>query len=462
MPTITTRGAMSAQGFGFASASLGGPYYIGYYNYSNSAGSRAFTVVTDSSSNAYFLGYDGLGTNNMFAQYSKAGVLGTQKYIATTSPAYWASSAIDASNNIYVVNSAVGSAEFIMKLTTTPAISYQKYVQPTSGVYIVQVQSTQKGPTIAIDSSGNLYGTFLAILNTCCATPYTYIYKLTSTGTKSFTEIVIDTHSPSDVVGISCNGTNIFVLSNGGTGLQRIYKLDLTGALQSTTNLTNYDSYGINSDSSGNVYVAGVIYPGSNNGMYIAKLNGTTISWQKVLTSRAYGTNFFSSIAVDANSNVYVAGHDTDKIPASTPAVYYPIIQLAKYNSSGTIQWQRSITWNGSTYSHSKNLNIGKITLDANGDLIITGWMNYYDVCSVTNYGAFTMKVPPDGSKTGTYTVGSETFVYAVSTQTDAASSATASNPGTMTILNDSGGTSANTGYGPFVTTTHTSTVVAL
>ena len=82
---------------------------------------------------------------------------------------------------------------------------------------------------------------------------------------------------------------------------------------------------------------------------------------------------------------------------------------IAKYNTSGTIQWQRSL---GST-AESSGLHIA---INSLGDIYVSGFTE------VSGPRSFLFaKLPSDGSRTGTYTVGGYSFTYAASTLTDAA-----------------------------------------
>ena len=75
-----------------------------------------------------------------------------------------------------------------------------------------------------------------------------------------------------------------------------------------------------------------------------------------------------------------------------------------KFNSSGTLQWQRQWTSSGAT------LYLGRFTIVGNN--ILGSLTADYGGGSV--YGVDFI-VPADGSKTGTYSVGGKSFTYASS-----------------------------------------------
>jgi hypothetical protein len=105
---------------------------------------------------------------------------------------------------------------------------------------------------------------------------------------------------------------------------------------------------------------------------------------------------------------------------------------IFKYNTSGVIQWQRSLARTSGTIA------LRGITLDTSNNLLVTGETNL-------NAGdIFTIKVPTDGSKTGTYSVGGGSFVYAASSITEGASSHTSTTNGSGGSHTLSSSTSTN------------------
>ena len=98
------------------------------------------------------------------------------------------------------------------------------------------------------------------------------------------------------------------------------------------------NGYGVTTDSSGNFYVIGTSNDG-NTYPIIAKYNSSgVIQWQRKLRQTISGTG--RGIAVDSSGNVYICG------AGYTGSLFYII--TAKYDSSGAIQWQRSLQKNQS------------------------------------------------------------------------------------------------------------------
>lgn len=116
-----------------------------------------------------------------------------------------------------------------------------------------------------------------------------------------------------------------------------------TTAGWSCASLQNILIYGMDVDSSGNIYIAGY----NNNGGYgyIAKLTPSfSIVWQV----NYQGSGTFNRIKVASSGNVYATGYNTGQVTVTV-----------KYNSSGTLQWQRTIAAQAGYNSIGNDLAIG-------------------------------------------------------------------------------------------------------
>jgi Beta-propeller repeat len=111
-------------------------------------------------------------------------------------------------------------------------------------------------------------------------------------------------------------------------------------------------------DSSGNVYVVGYSNDAATNyarGLLVKFNSSGALQWQKLLT----GTNYlyFYNLAIDSSNNIYVTGY------GQIASIYY--IVIVKYNSSGALLWQRSL---GPVYNSSPP---NGIALDSSGNVYI-------------------------------------------------------------------------------------------
>lgn len=123
-----------------------------------------------------------------------------------------------------------------------------------------------------------------------------------------------------------------------------VFKWDRDGALIWARNVSGPFINGGWIDASGNVYLAGAYYSSNYYG-WLAKLDTSgTLQWQRSLNGS--GQELWYNAAVDASGNVYVAGYSTSSGGSGNADAL-----IAKYNSAGTLQWQRSIGGSGNEYA---------------------------------------------------------------------------------------------------------------
>lgn len=141
------------------------------------------------------------------------------------------------------------------------------------------------------------------------------------------------------MLGADSNG-NIYA-----SATSTVFKWDRDGALVWARTVSGPFLSGGWVDADGNVYLAGAFYS-SNYFAWLAKLNSAgTLQWQRTLNGS--GQDLWYNAAVDVAGNVYVAGYTN----TSGGSGNYDAL-LAKYNSAGTLQWQRSIGGSGNEYAN--------------------------------------------------------------------------------------------------------------
>ena len=150
-----------------------------------------------------------------------------------------------------------------------------------------------------------------------------------------------------------------FGASGGGTstdiGLSKTYWIS---GLE-TNNGDGNRGYGVAVDNNdGSVYAAGVCrtdtsgLPNGKQDLYLVKYSKSgVIQWQRLLKTvdSTNGRTYGRGVDLDGEGNVYVCAHSQNSSKGGSGNGYN--IQLAKFNSSGTIQWQRSYGQNDSHFT---------------------------------------------------------------------------------------------------------------
>lgn len=212
------------------------------------------------------------------------------------------------------------------------------------------------------------------------------------------------------------------------TGYAYLLKSDSTGAQQLAVGYrntsVNNELHALKFGADGYLYAIMVTAYNDNQMMKLDPSNGNII-WQRRLTyaGGAYGGANFS-LDIDSSGNVYMAYSQTIGIA------------IAKWNSSGTLLWNRDIAVSG-----------GIVTIDGS-QIVISG--NDYFIFSRTRTvsgglgSPVTFRLPTDGSKTGSYSNNGNTYSYSVGSGAESAGTINATYPalGSYTSLS-TGSTSA-------------------
>ena len=267
------------------------------------------------------------------------------------------------------------------------------------------------GGGVMVDVNGNVYAGGYQTTNY-----YGLFIKYNSSGTLQFQKEYYPSIGGTDygcLAGGSLNAnkadlSNIQLYHTGyvtSTEGAYLVKFSSSGLIQWARLLTgegggNAEGNGLGSDDSDNVIMT---FHGVTSGQHhigVAKYNSSgTLQWQRKID----GVNGKGGIAIDESDNIYISG----KVSSGSKIFW------AKYNTSGTIQLQR--TWDSSGSEDIRDMRVD----DQGGvvAVIISGWT------STGNDPGLLLKLPGDGSGTGTY--GS--YTYAVSTLTESANTGTES-----------------------------------
>jgi len=398
MPTIVTRGAASANGFG-AFASLGGGYWIG--NLFTSNASPGYSITADSVGNAYAVGTTNSNGGFVLIKINPSGVIQWQKNVFFNG--LGVSVAVDSSGNPHICGYLNNGCDLEMrfaKLDTSGTLQLQRSYNASG--------QNDYAYSISVDSSGNIY-----VFGIGVATFVTF--KVNSSGTMQWQRILSGTGAEGISMSADSSG-NVYVIGRAvplyATNAVFV-KYNTSGTLQWQRQLSPggsnvFNGQGITADSSGNVYICGYSNVTGFNGFCVAKYNSSgTLQWQRLL-STSYSMAAFS-IASDFSGNVYICGQGNVNSGSNA-------LVIAKYNTSGVIQWQRYLrSTAGEIYGRS-------ISVNSKGDVFVLG------SGSKNGFNSFFMaKLPSDGSRTGTYTLDGATITYDATSATDSALTFTSS-----------------------------------
>lgn len=406
------------------------------------------SIAVDSDGNSYIAGsyQDTAGTISVqmfLTKYDISGTLQWSKQIGNSSgnvsdEAY--SVAVDGSGNVYLAGNFVSSSLnyfSVIKLNNAGNILWQRRVSTSDRMYAYSV---------AVDSGGNVYAVGASNLG---GAP---LVKYNSSGTLQWQRrIGTATAVVGYGVGVDSSG-NVYVTGKGSS-LYFVIKYNSSGTLQWQRQLTSGggNNFGVKIavSPSGDVYLGGSTT--SYSTLFIAKYDTSgNIQWQRKLS----GTNDAGGqdIAIDVNGNAYINGYCYLGTSGGFSVNGYLI---AKYNSSGALQWQRIIKRTGL----GANLTGCGVSVDSIGNFYVTGYATPNDGSGLP-FAALSAKLPDNGSLTGTYTVGNFTDLnYGAASFTDAA--------GTLvdavgTLADAAGSYSSSASTLPISDSTLTSTVTTI
>ena len=130
--------------------------------------------------------------------------------------------------------------------------------------------------------------------------------------------------------------------SSGALQWQRTIKGNASASTNSQAEYYNYTKLdGVTIDNNGDILVCGTLYYSRYDG-FIAKFNSSgTIQWQKQFGSSTSWT-VLNNIKTDSSGNIFIAGNSNFGAGAAVQGGYHGL--LARFNSSGALQWLRKFT----------------------------------------------------------------------------------------------------------------------
>jgi microcystin-dependent protein len=442
-----------------ATDTFGNVYMTGYYSSDpvtirNADGTAFRTLAYDGSQIVFVVKYSSSGRAQWAIRIDGAGA-DDSNGIAT-----------DAGGNFYVTGYYTGSATFynsdgtsfgtLSASSGSTAAFIIKY--NTSGVaqWTTQIDggSNDIGYAITTDSNGNVYvtgshngtvsvfnsdgTTFGTLANSGGASAFVVKYNTSGTaqwatrvdGTGADVGYGIATDSDGNVCVtgrfagtvsfFNADGTTFGTLIASGSNGAFIVKYNTFGAVQWRARVDgsgNDQGYGIDTDSSGNVYVTGfntgtvTVYnaDGTSFGnitadsgsvaVYIAKYNTSgVVQWATRLDGPT--TDIATAIAVDSFGNVYITGYYTgtvnvyninNNIFGTLSSEGSNAVYIVKYNTSGIAQWATKIDGAGDDQGYG-------IATDNFGNVYVTGFYTSNPITIFNPDGTIFRTLPNSGS----------------------------------------------------------------
>jgi len=337
-----------------------------------------YGLAIDTSNNVYLCtGYYNAG-GTWIGKYDSNLNPTWQRYISGGFNAYGGCIA-DSSGAVYISGNEGGAGNFwvIAKLNSSGSLVWQNKISRGSADGV----SPTGGNSLTADQT-QVY-----------LTGYGYLRLDTSNGSPNYWQQGSASFNGGTTGGAVDNSGNYifhFRQSTGGPAFSicRVNSSNsrLWGRQSSSTSFTSsFQSLAMMSN--GNFAIVGFA-GGSFTIAVVAQATGDTV-WSNGLTSSNTFRNF-SGVTVDGSNNIYAT------FSIGSP---YQWIVIVKYNSTGTVQWVRKVVASG---------------YDAQSWAIKTDSIgNVYCTANWNNTGSL-LKIPSDGSKTGSWTINGVSVSYGV------------------------------------------------
>src|SRR5437867_1576045 len=311
--------------------------------------------------------------------------------------------AVDGSGNVYVTGSSFGPGTCNLACVDYATIKYDSSgTQQWAARYNGPASDSDQASAIAVDASGNVYVTGSSIGTTWPDYDYATI-KYDSSGQQQWVARYSGPGNDLDfgnAIAVDASG-NVYVTGasfGSGTGFDyATVKYDSSGQQQWVGRYNgpandDDEAHAITIDGSGNVYVTGYsVGSGTQEDYATIKYDASgTEEWVARYNGQANFNDDAAAIAVDASGNVYVAGWSV----GSGSGYDYATV---KYDSSGAEQWIARYDGAASVDDQSY-----AIAVDDSGDVCVTGYSTVDAKTGLTDYT--TIKYSQSSSPTPTPT----------------------------------------------------------
>ena len=359
-----------------------------------------------------------------------------------------------------------------------------------------------------VDSNDNVYLSGRTYDPTSGTPSNSMLTKYDSSGTHQYNKIISNSGTLYEGISINSSNNNIitpFTSNNtlnfhewNTSGAMTGLKKGLGNSGNPSGNGNTFANSGlrrnnVQHDSNGNIYILGESQLTGDRHVFVIKWNSSGVAQYQTSYGNSTNSNDFygTACALDSSNNFYVVGYSRNTSPENS--------FILKFNSSGTLQWQKTIGTDQFTEAYA-------VVCDSEDNIYVSGrtaynpsvgsgnrmgiwkfnpsgsvlWSNYlvgsgdfevFDI-AVNSYDSVLvfatnrtnttnssqdmsiLKIPNDGSATGNYSFGSSTLYYGSFTETISNLSHTGTTR-LYTAGNSSGNASNKTNLGTpaFVTT---------
>lgn len=327
----------------------------------------------------------------------------------------------DASDNIYVMGTSYNLTSALISkfdsnfnFVTSKSLTYTNKSAPYRSILAKSCSGKLNGTAIyaAVRFTGTPSSTPEVPTIIKFDTDLTYQWAYQGANLNFFYDVTSDSSS-------NCYVVTSYSTNSGATNYSGILKLNSSGTVLANTGYQlSGSSVGIlftaiaSSSDGSSLAVCGGYTTGGNTGISVASVNSSgNIVWARVLYfvgSSYTGLSYSGSTAVtidESTGDIYAA---LEQAYTETSWGGYAIF-LVKYNSSGTLQWQRKIQASGdATYAVS-----GPTLSFANDMLRVCFGVGTFDEYGFYLHNPQVQQFPKDGSGTGSYTTSAYTYRYA-------------------------------------------------
>ena len=230
-------------------------------------------------------------------------------------------------------------------------------------------------PEVVLFLENRIISEYVYLENSFFISSFVYLWNLTYDGGYFEVPYFINFDSEDNflVVGFSNDGSNDngFMIKYNSDGVYLWNKsIDLFG--------NNDYLYGVDFDSSNNIYVSGESYSGSNWDGFVAKYNSSgSHIWNR--TFNGGNNEQFNELIIDSEENVFISGFSND---GSSDNGF-----MIKYNSDGVYLWNKSIDLFGN------NDYLYGVDFDSSNNIYVSG-----ESYSGSNWDGFVAKYNSSGS----------------------------------------------------------------